>query len=188
MDWLWYLLLLLTMAFGLFLNILGLPGLWLNVAAVAAYAWITGFDGYVGWASLGTLIGLAVVAEIIEFVAGGAGAKSAGGTRRAMLGGIIGAMIGGVFLSLLPIPIVSTIVGACLGAFLGASAVELAIYRNPARAMRVGTGAAKGRFWGIVYKSAVGCLMFVLAAAAAFPVARATPAKALPTTTQPTTQ
>jgi uncharacterized protein YqgC (DUF456 family) len=180
-DWLWYLALLCVMLLGLFTNILGLPGLWLLVAAVAGYAWVTGFNVYVGWASLLTLVGLGIVAEIIEFAAGGAGAKAAGGTKRAMLGGIVGALIGGVVLSFfVPIPIVGTIFGACLGAFIGAALIELAIYRDVNRAARVGTGAARGRFWGIIYKTIVGIVMFLIAAVAALPLENKENAPGLP--------
>lgn len=186
MAWLWYILLLLVMLAGLFINILGLPGLWLLVAGVAGYAWITGFDLYVGWPSLLTLIALGIVAEIVEFVAGGAGARSAGGSKRAMAGGIVGAMIGGIFLSILPIPIVSTIFGACLGAFIGAAVVEGWIRGNVAQATRVGTGAAKGRFWGIVSKSAVGCVMLLVALIAAFPLSPTPPPA--PAATAPATR
>jgi hypothetical protein len=170
MAWVWYILLLLVMALGLFLNILGLPGLWLLVAAVAGYAWVTGFNVYVGWASLLTLIGLGIAAEVAEFVAGGAGAKSAGASRRAAIGGIVGALVGGLFLSVIPIPIISTIFGACLGAFIGASAVELWIRRDLLHAARVGKGAATGRLWGIVYKSAIGVVMFIIALVTALPI------------------
>lgn len=181
MHWLWYISLLAVMLLGLFTNILGLPGLWLLVAAVAGYAWLTGFEVYVGWPLLLTLVGLGILAEIIEFAAGGAGAKAAGGTKRAMIGGIIGAIVGGVFLSfLLPIPIVGTVFGACLGAFIGAALIELAIYRDVNRAARVGTGAARGRFWGIIYKTAVGVVMFVVGAIAALPIRTSQDAPSLP--------
>ncbi len=194
MHWLWYISLLAVMLLGLFVNILGLPGLWLLVAAYAGYAWATGWENYVGWPSLLALVGLGILAEIVEFVAGGAGAKTAGGTKRAMLGGIIGAIIGGVFLSfLLPIPILGTVFGACLGAFIGAAIIELAIYRDVNRATRVGTGAARGRFWGIVYKSVIGIVMFIVGLIAALPiggrpVTSITPAPvATPPSTVPTT-
>jgi uncharacterized protein YqgC (DUF456 family) len=191
LDWLWYISLLAVMLLGLFVNILGLPGLWLLVASVIGYALVTGWNVHVGWPLVWTLVALGILAEIVEFVAGGAGAKTAGGTKRAMIGGIIGAIVGGVFLSfLLPIPIVGTVFGACLGAFLGAAAVELAIYRDVHRAARVGTGAARGRFWGILYKTGIGLVMFITAAIASLPIgatAPTTPALPPPATT-PTTE
>src|SRR4051794_41636261 len=78
MPWLWYLLLLTVQVFGLLFTALGLPGLWIMVAALTGYAWITKFDVYVGWPGLLTVLALAVVAEIMEFVAGSAGAQQAG--------------------------------------------------------------------------------------------------------------
>jgi len=173
LDWLWYVALLALMLLGLFVNILGLPGLWLLVASVIGYALVTGWNVHVGWPLVWTLVGLGILAEIVEFVAGGAGAKTAGGTKRAMLGGIVGAIIGGICLSfLLPIPIVGTVFGACLGAFLGAALVELAIYRDVNRAAPVPTraGAARGRFWGILYKTGIGLVMFIVAGIAAMPI------------------
>ena len=189
LDWLWYVSLLAVMLLGLFVNILGLPGLWLLVASVIGYALVTGWNVHVGWPLVWTLVGLGIVAEVVEFVAGGAGAKTAGGTKRAMLGGVVGAILGGVLLSfLLPIPIVGTVFGACLGAFLGAALVELAIHRDLHRAARVGTGAARGRFWGILYKTGIGLVMFVAAAIAALPIgAPAPPATNAPAMAPPST-
>jgi uncharacterized protein len=178
MDWLWYFILLLVMASGLFVNILGLPGLWLLVAAVAGYAWVTG-GVYVGWTGLLTLVGLGIVGEIVEFIAGGAGAKVAGGTKRAMAGSIVGALVGGILFS--PVfPVIGTIFGACLGAFVGAAVIELAIRRDFGQAARVGTGAARGRFWGIIYKSLIGCIMFIVGMIVAFPIGRPPPAMTAP--------
>src|SRR4051812_34741140 len=103
----YYLLLLALLVAGLFVSILGLPGLWLMVGSAWGYAWLTGIGHYVGWATLWVLLGLAFSAEIAEFAAGSAGAKRAGGSRRAMFGAIVGALIGGFLLSI-PIPVVGT--------------------------------------------------------------------------------
>jgi len=171
MIWIYYLLLLLLASLGLFVNVFGLPGLWLIVASLAGYAWISGFDVYVGWPSILTVLALAIFAEIAEFAAGSAGAAKAGGSKRAMIGAIIGALLGAALFSI-PVPILGTIVGACLGAFIGASVVELAVRGGDvAHSFRVGTGAAKGRFYGIVIKLAFGCAMLLVSAIAAFPIA-----------------
>ena len=69
MPWLYYLILLALLFTGLVINILGLPGLWLMVGSVAVYAWLTHVGVYVGWPTLWTLIGLALAAEIVEFLA-----------------------------------------------------------------------------------------------------------------------
>lgn len=169
MDWLYYTLMLLVAVAGLFLTILGLPGLWLMVAAFAAYAWVTGWEHYIGWPSMIALIALGLAAELVEFLAGAAGSKAAGGRKRGMIGSIVGAVLGGIFLSFVPVPVVSTIVGACVGAFIGAAVMEY-FDRDLGHAMRVGVGAAKGRFWGIVSKLGFGVIMFIILLAAAIPM------------------
>src|SRR5262245_11222807 len=124
-NWAYYVLTLIVMLTGMFLNILGLPGIWLMIGAVGVFAWLTRRDQFVGTTSLIVMVVLGLLAEAVEFLAGSAGAKKAGGSKRAAMGAIIGALIGGIFLSVIPIPIISTIVGACLGAFIGAAIVEL---------------------------------------------------------------
>src|SRR5688572_28922038 len=124
MDWLLYIALALVLFMGLFLNLVGLPGLWLMVAGHAIYAWIT-YPSHAGWESLVALLVLAALAELAEFLAGAAGSKSAGGTYRsaggAILGGIVGGIVGQIFI---PIPIIGAVLGACLGSFAGAAGLE----------------------------------------------------------------
>jgi uncharacterized protein YqgC (DUF456 family) len=196
MAWLYYILLFVVMITGLLLNIVGLPGLWLIVLAYAGYAALTGWDVYVGWPSLLLVIVLATAAEIVEFVAGAAGSKAAGGRTRGMIGAVVGGFLGAIFLSIIPIPVVAQIFGACLGAFLGAMIMEMTD-KDIAHSLRVGAGAAKGRFLGIVSKLCFGIAMMLVAAIAGIPIgghARATtgnvpPAAMIPAaSTVPTTQ
>ncbi|MCC6425009.1 MAG: DUF456 domain-containing protein [Phycisphaerales bacterium] len=185
MHWVYYAILILISLTGWILNLFLLPGLWLMVAAAAGYAWITS-GWYLGIKSLVFLLVLAVLAELGEFVAGSAGAKKAGGTRRAMAGAIVGALVGGIlFTGLVPIPILGTLVGVCLGAFLGAGIIELSIRRELWHSTRVGLGAAQGRLVGILIKLLIGLAMFLLAAWTAIPFASQRPA--LPVVPQPTT-
>jgi len=170
MPWLWYLLLIVVQFIGLFFTLLGLPGVWLMVAGLAGFAWITKFGHYVGWPGLITAIALAVIAESMEFVAGSAGAKKAGASRRGMIGAMVGALVGG-FLFSIPVPILGTIFGVCFGAFLGAAIVEMGVVGDAGHAGRVGWGAAKGRFWGIVIKLVFGVLILIVTIVVAFPIA-----------------
>src|SRR3954453_3718990 len=103
LAWVYYLLLLIVSITGLLLNILGLPGLWLMVAAMAGFAWGTGWNHYVGWPSMITLIVLGLIGEALEFAAGAAGSKAAGGRMRGMIGAVVGALLGGIFLSFIPV-------------------------------------------------------------------------------------
>ena len=176
MDWLLYISLALLLLLGLFLNIAGLPGLWLMVAAHAGYGWAT-WPRFVGWQSLAALLVLALLAELAEFLAGAAGSKSAGGTLRsaagAIFGGIAGAIAGQI---MIPIPIVGAVAGACIGSFLGAAALESTHVKADVettamhwdRARRVGWGAFKGRLAGILLKSAFGVVMLIVSLWAAW--------------------
>jgi uncharacterized protein YqgC (DUF456 family) len=167
MDVLYYVLLIAVLALGWFVNILGLPGLWLMIVAYLGYAFATGWDVYAGWPSTIALILLAGLAEVFEFFAGAAGSAAAGGRKRAVVGAIIGGFLGGIVGTPL-LPIIGTIVGACAGAFLGAAVMELND-KGLSQSMRIGMGAAKGRFWGTMGKLGVGLVMFFVAAAAALP-------------------
>jgi uncharacterized protein YqgC (DUF456 family) len=197
MAWLYYTLLLLCFVAGLLLNILAFPGLWLMVAAYVGYALLTGWDVYVGWPSVIALILLAGIAEVIDVLGSAAGSKAAGARKRGMIGAIVGGFLGAIFLSVIPIVIVAQIFGACLGAFLGAMIMELTD-KDVAHSLRVGFGAAKGRFLGILSKLAFGIVMLVIGLIAAVPIGgkrtvpgatNVPPAQMIPTAaTVPTTQ
>jgi uncharacterized protein len=169
MIWIYYLILLLVGLCGLVLAIFMLPGLWLMLAGAAGYALIS-HRAYVGDKTLIALLLLAGLAEVSDVFLGGAGAKQAGASGWGIVGGIVGAILGGIFLTFIPIPIVSTVIGICLGSFLGAAIVELAMGQSAGQSVRIGYGAAKGRFIGIVCKLSLGVIMFLIMLIAAFPI------------------
>src|SRR5688500_2961125 len=182
-DWVWYIGLAAVLIFGWFINVLGLPGLWVMILAAGAYAWGTGFH-YLNWWHLGILVGIGLLAELVEFVAGGAAAKQAGGSGRATWGAIVGGVIGAIFFTI-PLPIIGTIIGACLGAFLGAYLAEYTVRGETDHLMRVGWGAAKGKFWGILSKLAFGVAILLVALIVGVP--RERPADAAVTAPQSST-
>ena len=189
LDWLYYVLLLILCVVGLFINILGLPGLWLMVASYALYAWVTSSRGYVGFTSIIVIIVLALLAELVEFVAGAAGSKAAGGSKRGLIGAVVGGLVGGI-LGTPWLPVIGTIAGACLGAFVGAFLVEIAIGRSHEDSLKIGVGAAKGRFLGIIGKLSFGIAMLFVALIAAIPTGAKTVlvAPVIPATFSATTQ
>jgi uncharacterized protein len=168
MVWLYYILLLMVALVGIILVALTLPGLWVMTAAAAVYAAVTRMS-HIGMKTLIALIVLSLGAELLEIFLGGAAAKRAGGGKQAMAGAIIGGIVGGIFLSVIPIPIISQIVGICLGSFAGAAIAELLGGKGAGHAVRVGVGAAQGRFVGIVAKLGTGVVMFLLILVAGFP-------------------
>ena len=168
LDWTLYLLLFTALLGGLFLVVLTLPGLWVMLGAAVLYAAATRLH-YVGWKELLFLFVLAAVAEGVETVLGGAGAKKAGGGKLGVVGGIVGGLLGGVFLTFVPVPVVGTVVGIITGSFLGAAALEWAGGKEVPHSVRIGVGAAKGRFIGIVSKVLFGVVMILATLFAAFP-------------------
>ncbi len=189
LEWIYWVLLVVVLITGFLVNILGLPGLWLMLLGHIIFAFVTTWDNYTGWHAVLTLFGLAVVAEIVEFVAGAAGSAQAGGTKRGMGGAIVGGLVGGIAGSILiPIPIVGTIIGAVAGSFAGAAVIERMIEEDNTRAIKIGIGAAKGRFYGIIIKSCFGILMLVISMITALPIGGSSAIATTQLTTSPSSQ
>src|SRR5256884_6368525 len=74
---------------GLLLVPLGLPGLWVMVAGIVGYGWLTDFRS-VGVATIGAVLGLAFLGEIVEWWLGFRLARTFGGSRRAAWGALVG--------------------------------------------------------------------------------------------------
>ena len=164
-------LLLLVNAVGVVLTALQMPGNWLILAATALFAWwrwgIPDFS--VGKTALILLLVLALVGELLEFLAGALGTKAAGGSKRAAALSIVGAVAGallGTFV--IPIPIVGTLIGAAVGAGLGSIAGDRWAGREWGPAFRGAKGAAIGKLSGAVAKLAVAFAMWLVPALALF--------------------
>jgi uncharacterized protein len=167
MLWLYYILLILVLFAGLTLVFVTLPGLWIMTAATAIYS-LAPHEHRLGHKTLLALVLLSLVGEILEFTAGGAAARKAGGGRRAAVGALLGGIAGGIVGSFL-LPLVLTIVGICIGSFVGAAAFELAGGGEAVQSLQVGWGAAKGRFVGVFLKLGIGIIMAILILIMAFP-------------------
>ena len=164
-------LLFLVNALGFVLNFAGIPGNWLIVLATGVYCWIYRGDELqtVGWPAILFLLLLAVLSEVIEFVAGTAGAAQSGASRRSMVLSVVGSIIGsllGVIIGL-PIPIVGSavaaLIGGALGAAGGATLGDQWKGRDLEGSMQVGVAAFWGRILGTVGKLIVGGMMLVFA-------------------------
>lgn len=140
------------------------------LAATALYARLTRADGYVGLKSLGFLLVLAIIGEIIETFAGSRAVKSRGGGRAGSFGAIVGGIIGGIFLTgLIPVPALGTLCGILLGTFAGAMILEFLGGKQITHSALIGYGAARGRLVGTIIKFMLGCLIFLIAAIVAIP-------------------
>jgi hypothetical protein len=170
MHWVAYGILLLLCLSGIFITLLGLPGLWVMVLAALVYAWYTSFQ-YIALWTLVILIVIAAIAELIEFLAGSAGAKKAGGSRRAAWGALIGGLLG-AFLLTIPIPIIGTTIGLCIGVFVGALIGEMSVRDDTAHSIRVGFAATRARIYAIIIKLFFSVAMLAIVAIKALPLTR----------------
>jgi uncharacterized protein YqgC (DUF456 family) len=167
-DIILYLALLGVLLIGLIVAAIGSPGIWIMAAGLFAYEHFT-HQRYFGWAVMGPVLGLAVAAEVFDFLIGSATTKSARVRLRGKIGGMIGGLLGGSFLTfIIPVFPLGTIAGICLGCFLGAMAFESTSEHG--RALHAGVGVAKARFLSIVTKLAFAVLILVISVWAAFPI------------------
>ncbi|HET7275610.1 MAG TPA: DUF456 domain-containing protein [Longimicrobiaceae bacterium] len=154
-----YLLLVLAQVTGLVLIPFGLPGLWLQAGALAAFGWWTDFTT-VGFVPIALALFLALLAEIAEFLLGGRYARRYGGGRRAAVGAIIGGIVGAIVG--LPVPLIGSVIGAFVGSFIGAAVLEWTRGEGTRPAVRAGWGAFLGRVVATALKGGVGVVIAVL--------------------------
>lgn len=146
------------------LNLIGLFGNWLILAAVAC-AWV--ITGFVHFSVLGLLIllVLAIVGEILETALAGYGAAKFGGGKGSVVAALVGCILGAIVGTPI-VPILGTIIGACLGAFTAASLYEyIQMEKTVHQALWTGLGAAIGKIAGQFSKVLVGFAMLAVAAA-----------------------
>ena len=153
-----------------------LPGNWGIAALAALFTVLLGIeDGRgIGWVTVIVLLVLAAVGELVEFVAGAAGAAKQGASRRAMMLALIGTVAGSLAGAIIgvPIPILGPIIGAvgggAFGAFVGGYLGETWKGRSQPESLAVGKGALIGRLLGTFGKLLVGAVMVVIVAVDAF--------------------
>ncbi|HSN52830.1 MAG TPA: DUF456 domain-containing protein [Woeseiaceae bacterium] len=146
----------------------GVPGIWLMVLVAALIEWSQPGEYLFSQPTLYVSAGLALLAELLEFLMGAAGARQAGGSKRgaglAIVGGIVGAVLG----TALPVPVLGTLIGASAGAFAGSLLGDRMAGRSMDDSVQAGRGAAIGRFWGTTAKMIIGAVVLVLLAVAAY--------------------
>ena len=178
METLWIILAVLVMfiaaGVGVVLTLFTFSGVWLTLLVALVlhllYAeFLPGVGPLFSWWTLGIGGAIGLAAELIELFASAAGAKKSGGGRSGAIGSVVGGILGAVFGSfLIPVPIVGTILGAVIGAGLGAVTGERGISgRTWQDSVRVGAGAAKGRFVATVVKTILAAIVGLILCVAA---------------------
>ncbi|MDR1686120.1 MAG: DUF456 domain-containing protein [Desulfovibrio sp.] len=158
----------------LLLNLLTLPANWIMIFLVFIWRVLNPQPGAMDMIYFVSLIGLAVVGEVVEFFAQAWGTKKYGSTNTGMIGGIIGAIAGAIlcapfFLGL------GALGGALAGAWCGCYLFEILRGRSAGEAAQAAKGALFGRFCGIFIKCGIGAAMLVLTYHAVWPGLAALP-------------
>lgn len=162
-------LLILMNAFWLVMVAFSLPGTWLMLGTTLLFAWWQSDHHIFSHATLILMVVLAALGEVVEFIAGVAGARKAGGSSKAATGALVGGLLGtlvGTFI--IPIPMIGSLLGAAGGAGLGAWLVEARSGKTPDQRLKVGMAAGTGRLLGTVAKLAIGTVIWVMITIAAF--------------------
>ena len=181
MEWLQYVFAGLFVVLGgvcVVLVVVQLPGTWLLLGVAAAIEYIDRLylpednQQTFGWWVLGGCLALAVIGEIIEFIAGVAGAKKGGSSSRGMWGALIGG-IAGVFiftpLFFFLTPIFGAFLGAVLGTFVGAIVGEMTAEHGTIKgSMKPAIGATIGRVLGTTSKVGIAMAMWMTLTVSAF--------------------
>jgi hypothetical protein len=146
---------------ALLLDLVGLFGNWIILAAMAAVWFFKGFVPFGLW-GLGGMLALAVLGEILETWFAGYGAKRFGGSKGSMVAALVGC-IGGAILGSPLFPILGTLLGAIAGAFVAAALYEIIQHeRDVKQAAWTGIGAAVGKVGGLFAKLFCGLGMLLI--------------------------
>jgi uncharacterized protein YqgC (DUF456 family) len=151
-------------AIGIVLQAVTLPGTWIVVLAAASVKVHDLFapGPLLSWWTFLAIVGLAVVAEIAETLAGAAGAKTGGASRRGMIGAIVGSLAGAVLGTIFLLPIVGSLIGAVAGAAIGAIVGELSGGGRTLRETAApAAGAVAGRLAGAFLKTGFATVMWL---------------------------
>lgn len=153
---------------GVVLTLLTLPGTWFAVLiALGCKVWWQ--PAMFSWWTLGVVIALAFLGEVLEIAASALGAGRAGASKRGALGGIVGSILGAVVGSMVLLFPIGTIVGAVVGAGLGAAIVERgSTDKTWKQSAKVGTGAAVGRLTATILKTILAAAIALILGIGAF--------------------
>jgi hypothetical protein len=125
-----------------------LPGTALVLAGIVLGAWIGGFARVGTW-TIGAVAALAVLAWILDYVAGLLGAKRAGASPQALWGAAIGT-VAGLFMGLVGV-LFMPLVGAAIGEFVAR--------RDHRDAARIGVATWLGLMAGLLAKVVIAFVM-----------------------------
>lgn len=125
-----------------------LPGTALVLGGILLGAWIDDFSR-VGWGSLSVIAALAVLAWVLDYVAGMLGAQRAGASRQALIGAAVGTVVG----------LLMGLVGVLFMPLVGAALGEYLARRDQRQALTVGVSTWIGIMVGLIAKVVLAFVM-----------------------------
>jgi uncharacterized protein YqgC (DUF456 family) len=125
-----------------------LPGTVFVLAGIVLGAWIDDFTR-VGWGVLAIVGVLALIAWVLEYVAGLLGARKAGASRQAIIGAALGTVAG----------LLMGLVGVLFMPLVGAAIGEWLARRDHEQALKVGVATWLGIMAGMVSKVVIAFMM-----------------------------
>jgi len=129
---------------GALLSALSLSGTWFVVAATAL-AGVLRWGRFPGLWTVAVFVLICAGVEVVEAFAGSWGVMRRGGSRLAGVAALAGGLLGLVFGSLLPIPVLGSLLGMVAGSFVFVFAVESHRLKSTGRAADVAWGAVAAR-------------------------------------------
>jgi len=132
-----------------------LPGTAFVLAGIVLGAWIDDFTRVPVWV-VGVCAALAVLAWVLDYVAGLMGARRAGASKQALIGAAVGTVVG-LFMG---------IVGVLFMPLVGAAVGEYLARKDERKALHVGVATWLGIMAGLLAKVVLACMMigiFVIA-------------------------
>ena len=125
-----------------------LPGTALVLGGIVLGAWVDDFTR-VSVGTLAVITTLAVLAWVLDYVAGLVGAQRAGASRQALIGAALGT-VAGLFLGLVGV-LFMPLVGAAVGEYLA--------HKDQRRALNVGISTWLGMMIGLIAKVVLAFMM-----------------------------
>lgn len=161
MDVLFPTIFLIILSFIVLLNILTLPANWIMLVLICLWKFIGPNTVGMNTMFFVMLFGLALLGELIEYIAQSWGSKKYGASTSGMWIGLLGAFIGAI----VGLPFLlglGAFIGALIGAWIGCYFMEILNGRSRAEASRAAKGALIGRLLGIIIKCGIGITIIII--------------------------
>ena len=142
----------------------GLPGPLLQGLAALALSLAT-HGARMRWYWAAGFVALGIAAELIDLAAGRFGLKKFGASKHAAWGALLGGVLGACGGSLIPVPLLGSVIASFIGTFAGAILFEMRHERTLEPNVKIGIGAVLGRALGVALKLCIA--FFILLASAA---------------------